>query len=160
MSGPCRRPLQWVCWWGCCVPVCVALLRVWPRALDSDSASGPGSGPAAASMCASGRLSGVDAPWQDLWVTVSSRCILSPVHFICAFRARRSQVFRCPSLHPPFLQTWFQMHASRRSSQGTRKHYRGVDMRQMETNNAGDGQASAGPQCWLRFKSLLPANWE
>lgn len=33
-------------------------------------------------------------------------------------------------------------------------------MRQMEPNNAGDSQASAGLQCWLRFKSLLPANWE
>lgn len=35
-----------------------------------------------------------------------------------------------------------------------------VDMRQMEPNNAGDSQASAGLQCWLRFKSLLLANWE
>ena len=33
-------------------------------------------------------------------------------------------------------------------------------MRQMEPNNAGDSQASAGLQGWLRFKSLLLVNWE
>lgn len=33
-------------------------------------------------------------------------------------------------------------------------------MRQMQPNNAGDSQASAGLQCWPRFKSLMPANWE
>lgn len=33
-------------------------------------------------------------------------------------------------------------------------------MRQMELNNAGGSQASAGLQSWPRFKSLLLANWE
>lgn len=66
-SGP-----QWVCWWCCYVPVCVALLWVGPGAPGSDFASGPGSGPAALhSVCALGHLSCAYAPWQYLWVTVS-----------------------------------------------------------------------------------------
>lgn len=66
-SGP-----HWVCWWCCCVPVCVALLGVGPGAPGSDFASGPGSGPAALhSVCALGHLSCAYAPWQYLWVTVS-----------------------------------------------------------------------------------------
>lgn len=63
---------------------------------------------------------------------------------------------------PPFPQTWFQMCASPRSSQRTRKHCRGVDMRQMELNNAGGSQASLAFRAGLAssFKSLLLANWE
>lgn len=98
-----------------------------------------------------------------LWVTGPLSDVSSfscPVK-ICLFsqpdKARSSVA--SPST-PSSLQTWFRMCASWRASRGTRKHCRGVDMRQMELNNAGDSQASAGLQCWPGFKSLRLANWD
>lgn len=68
-------PCLWVCWWGCCVPVGAALLRVGLGALGSDFASGPGSGPqdcvCSVCVCALGRVNCVYVHQQCLWATGS-----------------------------------------------------------------------------------------
>lgn len=111
-------------------------------------------------VCVLWGVCSVSGPQQCLWATGS---VADGSPRSCLFKIRlgfgnRREPGLPPPLPPatPSLQTWFQMRASRRFSWRTRKHCRGVDMRQMEPNNAGDSQASAGLQCWLRVKSLLP----
>lgn len=111
-------------------------------------------------VCALGRVNRVYVHQQCLWAT-GSVAHVSPLS--CLFKTclrflnpvERGRPSAAPPCSAPSPGPGFKCVHLRGSpgEQGSR----GVDMRQMEPNNARDSQASAGLQCWLHFKSPLPA---